>query len=218
MPAHSTAATSAGLAIVVFGLASRRRRRRRRSTSCRAVTLAFEPYAPAMPEWIDARAPQPRDPAHRTDGAGDFPRQDPAPTSLSTSLDPRRTCGGSTGSERADRLCRRGQYHGRALTGSRTDLWPVLEELRNPGLMFVDGRPARRSASDALSGPMALPRVVSDRTLDAMPRASDRPAALRARGSARRRGAASVSAMFIRDRRARCIWRNLAQKGSRWRR
>jgi len=157
------------LAIVVFGLGlSTAPTETSINELPGAVTLAFESYARQLPEWIErARAAGheilltvPMEPT-------DYPRQDPGPYTLLTSLDAKKNL------RRLDWVLSRATGYvgvanimGARFTGSRTDLLPVLEELRRRGLMFVDGRPAAQSATDALSGPMALPRVVSDRTLD----------------------------------------------------
>jgi polysaccharide deacetylase 2 family uncharacterized protein YibQ len=134
-----------------------------------AVSLAFEPYARHLPDWV-ARAREagheilltvPMEPA-------DYPRQDPGPYTLLTSLDAKENV------RRLDWVLSRAvgyvgiaNIKGARFTGSRKDLLPVLEEVRKRGLMFVDGRTAEQSAADSLSQPMALPHVVSDRMLDA---------------------------------------------------
>jgi uncharacterized protein len=133
-----------------------------------AVTLAFEPYARQLSDWAaQARAAGheillsvPMEPP-------DYPRQDPGPYTLLTSVDAKENL------RRLDWVLSRAtgyvgvaNVNGARFTGSRTDLLPVLEEIRKRGLMFVEGRAAEQSAADALSAPMALPRVVSDRMLD----------------------------------------------------
>jgi len=133
-----------------------------------AVTLAFEPYGQRLPDWAaHARAAGheillsvPMEPP-------DYPRQDPGPYTLLTSVDATQNL------RRLDWVLSRitgyvgvANVNGARFTGSRTDLLPVLEEIRKRGLMFVEGRAAEQSAADALSAPMALPRVVSDRMLD----------------------------------------------------
>jgi uncharacterized protein len=158
------------LAIVVFGLGLSAAPT---ETSIKdlpgAVTLAFEPYARQLPEWVErAHAAGheillsvPMEPA-------DYPRQDPGPYTLLTSLDAKENV------RRLDWVLSRATGYvgvanimGARFSGSRTGLLPVLEELRKRGLMFVDGRPAEQSAAESLAGPMALPHVTSDRTLDA---------------------------------------------------
>jgi uncharacterized protein len=133
-----------------------------------AVTLAFEPYARQLPDWAAAARAAgheillsvPMEPA-------DYPRQDPGPYTLLTAVDAKENL------RRLDWVLSRvtgyvgvANVNGARFTGSRTDLLPVLEEIRKRGLMFVEGRAAEQSAADSLSAPMALPRVVSDRMLD----------------------------------------------------
>jgi hypothetical protein len=134
-----------------------------------AVTLAFEPYARQLPDWAAAARAAgheilltlPMEPA-------DYPRQDPGPYTLLTSVDAKENL------RRLDWVLSRvtgyvgvANIKGARFIGSRSDLLPVLEEIRKRGLMFVEGRAAEQSAVDSLSAPMALPRVVSDRMLDA---------------------------------------------------
>jgi len=133
-----------------------------------AVTLALEPYGERLPDWAAAARAAghelllsvPMEPA-------DYPRQDPGPYTLLTSVDAKENL------RRLDWVLSRitgyvgvANVNGARFTGSRTDLLPVLEEIRKRGLLFVEGRAAEQSAADALSAPMALPRVVSDRVLD----------------------------------------------------
>jgi len=134
-----------------------------------AVTLAFDPYADDLKNAFN----QARTLGHETllglpMEPLDYPRQDPGPYTLLTSLDAKENV------RRLDWVLSRvagyvgvANIRGARFTGSRTDLLPVLEEIRKRGLMFVDGRPAEQSAADSLSEPMALPRVASDRRLDA---------------------------------------------------
>jgi len=103
---------------------------------------------------------------------------------------------------------------GARFTGSRTDLLPVLEELRKRGLMFVDGRPAAQTPPRTRCRAHGAAASVSDRTLDgdATREAIDRRLS-ELEEVARRRGARSVVGYVYPVTVApRCIWRR------RWRR
>jgi polysaccharide deacetylase 2 family uncharacterized protein YibQ len=134
-----------------------------------AVTLAFEPYTRRLGEWIDrARAAGhevvltlPMEPV-------DYPRQDPGPYTLLTSLSPRENL------ERLDWVLSRVTGYvgltnmmGSRFTASQANLIPVFEELKKRGLLFIDARTSEQSVAGALAQSMALPRVVADDTLDA---------------------------------------------------
>jgi uncharacterized protein len=133
-----------------------------------AVTLAFNPYATDLPDWLQkARAAHhevvlavPMEPV-------DYPREDPGPQTLLTALTPR---------QNLDRLewtlGRAAGYVGLTnLMGSRfiaapTELRPILEVLKGRGLLFLETRAANQSAVAALAQELALPQAVNDRDLD----------------------------------------------------
>jgi polysaccharide deacetylase 2 family uncharacterized protein YibQ len=134
-----------------------------------AVTLAFDPYTKRLGEWVA-----------RARGAGhevllslpmepvDYPRQDPGPATLLTSLSPRENL------ERLDWVLSRVSGYvgltpmmGSRFTTSQTSLVPVMDELKKRGLMFVDGRASPQSVAGALAESLALPHVVADDTIDA---------------------------------------------------
>lgn len=136
-----------------------------------AITLAFDPYSKRLGEWIDrARAAGheallglPMEPI-------DYPREDPGPSTLLTSLSPSENLG------RLDWVLSRVTGYvgvtnmmGSRFTQSQTSLIPVLDELRKRGLMYVDGRASDQSIAGALAQTMGVPRVVADETLDTEP-------------------------------------------------
>lgn len=133
-----------------------------------AVTLAFDPYTKHLGEFI-ARA--------RTQGhevllglpmePSDFPRQDPGPYTLLTSLSPRENL------DRLDWVLSRVTGYvgvtnmmGSRFTTSQVNLVPVFDELKKRGLLFVDGRASEQSVAGSLAGTMGVPRVSADDTLD----------------------------------------------------
>jgi hypothetical protein len=134
-----------------------------------AVTLSFDPYTRRLNEWIErARAAGheivlgvPMEPV-------DYPRQDPGPFTLLTSL----SAGDNL--ERLDWALSRVTGYvgltnmmGARFTTSERDLAPIFEELKKRGLMFVDGRASEQSVAGTLAKSMNLPRVIADAALDA---------------------------------------------------
>jgi polysaccharide deacetylase 2 family uncharacterized protein YibQ len=100
----------------------------------------------------------------------DYPRQDPGPYTLLTSLSPRENL------ERLDWVLSRVSGYvglinmmGSRFTTSQTSLIPVFEELKKRGLMFVDGRASEQSVAGALANSLGLPRVVADASIDGEP-------------------------------------------------
>ena len=133
-----------------------------------AVTLVFSPYAARLETWVQrARAAGhetflslPLEPI-------DYPRADPGPHTLLTSLDPQQNL------ERLQWVLSRvtgyvgvATAFGSRFTTSKGDLLPVLDVLRARGLMFVDSRVTKRSVAGALAKSIALPRATNDVLLD----------------------------------------------------
>lgn len=135
------------------------------------VTLSFSPYADDLERWLTLA---------RTSGHEvfvdlpleplDFPRDDPGPATLLTSL--------ST----PDNLNRLEWVLGRApgyvgvatwmgsqFTTVEDAMMPVLEGLKERGVMFVDSRGSSRSIATELASSIQLPRAFNNRFLDATP-------------------------------------------------
>lgn len=136
-----------------------------------AVSLSFSPYANNLDAWLEAARSAghevfmdlPLEPL-------DFPRDDPGPSTLLTSL--------ST----ADNLNRMEWVLGRApgyvgvatwmgsqFTTVEDAMMPVLEGLKERGLMLVDSRGSSRSIATELASSIQLPRAFNNRFLDATP-------------------------------------------------
>ena len=136
-----------------------------------AVSLSFSPYAEDLEGWLEtARAAGhevfmdlPLEPL-------DFPRDDPGPSTLLTNL--------ST----ADNLNRMEWVLGRApgfvgvvtwmgsqFTTVEDAMMPVLEGLKERGLMIVDSRGSSRSIATELASSIQLPRAFNNRFLDGTP-------------------------------------------------
>ena len=158
-----------------------------------AVTFSFDPYAVNIkPALANARSlgheallGMPMEPL-------DYPRQDPGPLTLLTSLDATQN-----GARLAHLMGEASGYVGMvAILGSRfavetQSLMPVLETLKERGLMIADDKPPEQSTVAQLAMQMKLPWAAGDRVLDAEsdPAAIDQALAdLEAR--ARARGAA----------------------------
>lgn len=134
-----------------------------------AVTLAFNPYAKRLGEWVDrARAAGhevllslPMEPV-------DYPRQDPGPYTLLTSLTPDENV------ERLDWVMSRVSGYvglttmmGSRFVASETNFAPVMAELKKRGLMFVDGRESAQSVAGPLAQRLGVPCVLADDMIDA---------------------------------------------------
>ena len=134
-----------------------------------AVTLAFAPYAKGLPQWIAlARAAGhevlldlPMEPAN-------FPANDPGPHTLLTSLTAQQNkvrlhwlLGRVTGYVGVvNRM-------GARFTTSETHVRPVLKELGQRGLLFVDSRSSLHSVAARMASEVGLPRAINNRFIDA---------------------------------------------------
>ena len=132
------------------------------------VTLSFAPYAEGINRWIaKARAAGhevmldlPMEPM-------DYPKNDPGPKALFTHLAQQENI------ERLHWVLGRSvgyvgvtNFMGSRFTTSPEVLRPVLAELRDRGLMFLDSRAAARSLATNMASEIGLPRAVNDRFID----------------------------------------------------
>ena len=132
------------------------------------VTLAFSPYSDGLEQWLNlARAAGhevllglPMEPAN-------FPTRDPGPRTLLTSLTPQQNL------ERLDWVLGRASgivgvtnQAGSRFTAAPDALRPVMQRLRDRGLMFVDARTTPRSVAASLATSMNLARAINDRLID----------------------------------------------------
>jgi uncharacterized protein len=157
------------------------------------VTLAFAPYGDEVTRLTD-RARQaghelalqlPLEPY-------DYPNSDPGPNTLLTGLDIE---------QNRDRLhwamsrfvgyVGLLNYMGARFTASDQALRPILAELRDRGLIYLDDGSSPRSLAGAVSGEVGLPFARADMVVDAVPSRQAITAALdRLAGIARNRGIA----------------------------
>lgn len=133
-----------------------------------AVTLAFAPYAKNLDQWIGlARAAGhevlltvPMEPIG-------YPDNDPGPHTLLTSISDK------DNRERLLYLLSRFPGYvgvlntmGARLTTAPQSLRPILEEINNRGLIFVDSRSSLRSVAASQATEIGLPRAINNRFID----------------------------------------------------
>ena len=136
-----------------------------------AITLSFDPYAGALESWVkEARKAGhevllglPMEPV-------DYPRQDPGPYTLLTSLNDQQN------TARLDKVLGRAtgyvglaSFMGSRFTTERASLQPVLNTLKGRGLLFVDSRDSDQSIAGALARSLGLAWAVANRRLDTEP-------------------------------------------------
>jgi polysaccharide deacetylase 2 family uncharacterized protein YibQ len=132
------------------------------------ITLAFNPYAPRLDDWIErARAAGHEVLLSLAMEPVEYPRVDPGPHTLLVALEAKQNL------ERTQWVLSRVTGYvgtisaaGSRFTTSKSDLLPVLDELKARGLMFVDRRVTERSVAAALAKSIGLPRAACDVTLD----------------------------------------------------
>ncbi|HYD66752.1 divergent polysaccharide deacetylase family protein, partial [Azospirillum sp.] len=132
------------------------------------VTLAFVPYGERLDSWVERARGKghevmlsvPMEPLN-------FPRDDPGSNALLTSLSPERN------TERLEwSLSRVSGYTGittttgSKFTGNADALKPVMDTLKQRGLLFVDARVNPKSQGAAAAGQAGVPRAFVDRVID----------------------------------------------------
>ena len=132
------------------------------------VTLSFTPYSRKLNDWIAlARANDhevlidlPMEPAS-------FPDDDPGPYALLTVLDQ------AENEKRLDRLLGRGKAYvgvaavlGSRFSTSEAHMLPMLETLKDKGLLYLDNRSSAEGVAGLLARELGLLYVAVDRTLD----------------------------------------------------
>ena len=132
------------------------------------VTLAFSPYAADLPSWFEKAnaaghelmVQVPMEPT-------DFPREDPGPASLLTTLTPAQNL------ERLEWVMSRAtgyvgltNFMGARFTAASDALPPILEVLKGRGLLFLETRTSNQSVVAASADPLGLPRAADDRNFD----------------------------------------------------
>ncbi|HEY9536208.1 MAG TPA: divergent polysaccharide deacetylase family protein, partial [Kiloniellaceae bacterium] len=133
-----------------------------------AVTLSFSPYARGLERWIalarsrghEVLIDLPMEPTT-------FPNEDPGPQALLTGLTPQENL------DRLDWVLGRGSAYvgvagsmGSRFTASRAAIEPILQEMKQRGLLFVDRRSTEESLVAALAAEIGVPHAVNDRSID----------------------------------------------------
>ncbi|MCW5752612.1 MAG: divergent polysaccharide deacetylase family protein [Alphaproteobacteria bacterium] len=132
------------------------------------VTLAFAPYAEDLQNWIgkarlhghEVMLQLPMEPL-------DYPTNDPGPRALLTSL------GADDNMRRLEWMLGRfsgyvgvTNYMGSKFTTSAADMRPILEALRDRGLLFVDSRSSQRSVAWSVARELRMAHAANNRFID----------------------------------------------------
>jgi polysaccharide deacetylase 2 family uncharacterized protein YibQ len=132
------------------------------------VTLGFAPYAQDLQHWIE----QSRAAGHEVMlqlpmEPYDYPRNDPGPHTLLTSLQDKQNI------DRLEWLLSRftgyvgvTNFQGAKFTTSERHLRPVMNVLGDRGLMFLDLRATEQSAAARVARDSGVPRALNNRFLD----------------------------------------------------
>ena len=134
-----------------------------------AVTLAFSPYSPDLPAWVEkARVAEhelmltvPMEPS-------DFPQEDPGPYTLLTALTPKQNL------DRLEWVLGRASgyvgltnFMGSRFTTAPDSLRPIIEVLKGRGLLLLETRASSQSIVNGLADEFSLPHANDDRSFDA---------------------------------------------------
>lgn len=136
-----------------------------------AVTLAFDPYAPGLQDWVAAA----RRLGHEVllglpMEAGEFPVRDPGPRALVTAIGP------GDNLQRLNYLLSRMSGYAGVLTlmGSQftvdeLQMGPMLDAIARRGLLYVDSGASRKSVGPAIAKQIGMPRAMVDMEIDQIP-------------------------------------------------
>src|SRR3546814_11843183 len=128
-----------------------------------AVTLSFSPYARGLERWIalarsrghEVLIDLPMEPTT-------FPNEDPGPQALLTGLTPQENL------DRLDWVLGRGSAYvgvagsmGSRFTASRAAIEPLLQAMKQRGLLFVDRRSPEASLAAALAAELGVPHALN---------------------------------------------------------
>jgi polysaccharide deacetylase 2 family uncharacterized protein YibQ len=132
------------------------------------ITLSFTPFARKLNQWValarvnghEVMLDLPMEPTS-------YPEDDPGPRALLTALSTRQNL------ERLDWTLNRvtgyvgvATVMGSRFTASEAHMEPVLQDLKQRGLLFLDNRASDDSIAAALAAKIGTPRAVNDRSLD----------------------------------------------------
>jgi polysaccharide deacetylase 2 family uncharacterized protein YibQ len=133
-----------------------------------AVSLAFMPYARGLETWIaKARAAGHEVLLELPMEPFDYPRNDPGPHTLLAAGDP------ESNLERLDWLLSRfsgyvgvTNFMGGKFTTSEPALRPILGEIKERGLLYLDSRASQNSVAGRIARDLELPRAINNRFID----------------------------------------------------
>ena len=133
-----------------------------------AVTLAFVPYARDLEGWIaQARAAGHEVLLELPMEPFDYPNNDPGPHTLLTTID------ADENLQRLDWLLSRftgyvgvTSFMGAKFTTSADSMEPILAELNDRGLLYLDSKSSRNSVASDIASELELPSVTSNRFID----------------------------------------------------
>ena len=133
-----------------------------------AVSLAFVPYARDLEGWIaQARAAGHEVLLELPMEPFDYPNNDPGPHTLLTTLD------SDENLTRLDWLLSRftgyvgvTNFMGAKFTASAASMEPILAELNDRGLLYLDSKATRNSVAGDITAELEMPSVVSNKFID----------------------------------------------------
>jgi len=133
-----------------------------------AVTLAFVPYSRNLEGWIaQARAAGHEVLLELPMEPFDYPKNDPGPHTLLTTLDPDENL------TRLDWLLSQftgyvgvTNFMGAKFTASAASMEPILAELNDRGLLYLDSKATRNSVAGDITAELEMPSVVSNKFID----------------------------------------------------
>lgn len=156
------------IAIVLTNLGINARRTEQAVQLPGPVTLAFAPYSRNVQDWIQKA----RDAGHEVlltlpMEPRDFPRSDPGPFALMTSLDAEQNI------RRLEWIMSRAtgyvglvSYQGSGFTANPRVIKPLMADMRSRGLLYLDGKQAAASIAVRSAGAAGVPAAQADIILD----------------------------------------------------
>ncbi len=156
------------IAIVLTNLGINARRTEQAIQLPGPVTLAFAPYSRNIQDWIQTA----RDAGHEVMltlpmEPRDFPRSDPGPFALMTSLDAEQNI------RRLEWIMSRAtgyvglvSYQGSGFTANPRVIKPLMADMRSRGLLYLDGKQAAASVAVRSAGAAGVPAAQADIILD----------------------------------------------------
>ncbi|MHA1600347.1 MAG: divergent polysaccharide deacetylase family protein [Alphaproteobacteria bacterium] len=133
-----------------------------------AVTLSFTPYSRRLGQWVSLARTKGHEvmldlPMEPTS----YPDDDPGPQALLTALSPAQNLDRLNWTlNRVDGYVGVATVMGSRFTTEEDALAPVLEALKEQGLIFLDNRSSQESVAWRLAAKMGVANALNDRTLD----------------------------------------------------